>query len=93
MNEILREYLELGSSDGKSKRQELRKQLKKLLGESEKKAFDKALAVSILYQAMKDTKTYLKTMELQGHVPMLRPHQKIMAEINSALEQRKDLFE
>lgn len=50
------------------------------------------LAKSIVYQALKDTKTYLKLMELHGHVPILRPHQKIMAEIDSALEQRKELF-
>jgi hypothetical protein len=54
--------------------------------------YERARGVAKLYYAMKEVKTYLKTMELNGHVPILARHQKIMLEIDSALNQRKVIF-
>ena len=90
--DALEEYLKHPSCDGNINRPRLRKALKSQIAVFLEKRLKQDLAKSIIYMALRDTKSYLKTMEIQGHVPLLSPHNKIMAEIESALEQRKDLF-
>lgn len=50
------------------------------------------LAVAKLYKALRETKWYLKTMEIQGHVPIMARHNKIMEVIQDGLSTRKVLF-